>query len=362
MKSAVPERHSDSPVRLPIPTGASRRLLVSTVGVCLIVGIAIGLTVGLLVAPSPVPGEVAVATGEPVIDLAPQPFVDQVSVPAAASLTPEETMSSAAAGVVVATRCQPGVTVNSGKAVLTVDNRVVIALHLAAPLWRDLAVGDKGPDVADLQKELTRLGYPVKNDGVYGRIMADQVKRLWASVGAGKLTSVPLGQVMWMPDASVTPSSCAQKPGDVRTGGEPVLTSGGQLTGLSLSLPDGIWPGARLATLNDGTSANISDDGTVTDTDFLKAYTRTRGYIQWLADSTNPLMVTTVLATPFKVVSVPPAALYGVDGRNACLADGSSNPVAVQIVASQLGETFVTSSNLPTHVMVPPPENAPSCR
>jgi len=338
------------------------RVLASIVLICVVVSLGVGLSVGLFVGRPPVPRDVAAPTGTPLIGLAAQPFTDQISVPADAQLTPARTFTSTASGVVRATSCAAGQAINSGDPVLTVDDRVVIGLHLDAPPWRDLSAGAKGADVTDLQNELVRLGYPTAVNGVYSQSTAAQVKRLWASVGVPNQSTVPLGQLVWLPDTSETPTSCAQQVGDMRDVDAPVFTTGGQLQGLTVRLPDGVWPGARVASLDGQVSAPIGDEGAITDATFLAAYTKTRGYVLWAADNTNGLTVLTLLAAPIQVVSVPPAALYDVQAIDACLVDGANNPVAVQIVASQLGETFVTGDSLPTDALTPAPQGARSCR
>ena len=47
----------------------------------------------------------------------------------------------------------------SGKGAYKVNDRVVVALNTATPLYRDLKTGDKGDDVLALNNELSRLGY-----------------------------------------------------------------------------------------------------------------------------------------------------------------------------------------------------------
>ena len=350
---------SDAPV---VRAGVNRRVLVSIVAVCVVVGVGVGLSVGLFIGRSPAPSVVAAPTGTPIVGLVPQPFPDQISVPVDARLAAARSFTSAASGVVRASYCAPGKSINSGAPVLVVNDRVVVGLHLDSPPWRDLSVGVKGADVTDLQNELVRLGYQTPVNGVYSQSTVAAVKKLWVAAGAPSQSTVPLAQIVWLPEVSETPSVCGQQVGDFRGVGDVVFTTGGQLEGLTVRWPDGVWPGDRIANLDAGVSAPIGGDGAISDPGFLAAYVKTRGYIQWLGDDSNTLTVQTQLATPIQVVAVPPAGLYNVQGGDACLVDGGNTAVAVQIVASQLGETFVTGPMLPAQVVSPAPRNAPSCR
>jgi len=331
-----------------------------TVGV--VVCLAVGLSAGLFIARSPAPNAVAVPTGSAIVGLVPQPFSDQISVQVDAILTQARSLASAASGMVRASSCTPGKAINSGDAVFVVDDRVVVGLHLDAPLWRDLAIGARGGDVTDVQNELVRMGYHTPVDGVYSQSTAAAMARMWVAAGASSQGTLPLAQIMWMPEVSETPSVCAQQVGDVRGSGDVVFTAGGQLEELIVHWPDGVWPGERVVSLGAGVTAPVGGDGMISDSTFLAAYTRTRGYVQWLSDGANALAVQAQLASPIQVVAVPPAGLYDVQGEDACLVDGMNTSLAVRIVASQLGETFVTGQILPTQVISPAPRDAPSCR
>lgn len=52
-----------------------------------------------------------------------------------------------------------GDVVPTGQVLYAVDGRPVLTLHGSTPLWRDLALGDTGPDVLALREALAALGY-----------------------------------------------------------------------------------------------------------------------------------------------------------------------------------------------------------
>ena len=61
---------------------------------------------------------------------------------------------------IVTTRPRRGANVGEGTVVMTVSGRPVFVLRGAQPSHRDLAPGHSGPDVAQLERALARLGFP----------------------------------------------------------------------------------------------------------------------------------------------------------------------------------------------------------
>jgi hypothetical protein len=165
---------------------------------------------------------------------------------------------------------------------------------------------------------------------------------------------------VWLPSETATVSTCDVGVGATVSAGLPLFTSVGGLTGLTVAgLED---PAQRVAVSVDGAlTAPISADGVVSDAGFLTAYENSPMYAQWRSSSSGALTVVTQLAQPVQVVSVPPSSLYAVSGSSACLVDQAGVPVAVTIVASQLGQTFVMADPLPTGVTVSAPKDGPSC-
>ena len=77
-----------------------------------------------------------------------------------------------------------GETVHSGSVLAEVSGRPVIGLATPFRLYRDLAPGDEGPDVAALQDALRALDlYQGRSDGAYGAGTAGAVKALYSSRG-----------------------------------------------------------------------------------------------------------------------------------------------------------------------------------
>ncbi|MFP3991683.1 peptidoglycan-binding domain-containing protein [Streptomyces sp. E11-3] len=86
--------------------------------------------------------------------------------------------SGAARAVVTALPVKVGDSVTAGSAVAEVSGRPILVLPGRFPAYRDLRIGDKGPDVRQLQQALhTPYGVPVT--GTYGPATAAAVKRLY---------------------------------------------------------------------------------------------------------------------------------------------------------------------------------------
>ncbi|MDR0416449.1 MAG: hypothetical protein LBH76_03880, partial [Propionibacteriaceae bacterium] len=67
---------------------------------------------------------------------------------------PEQRFQTPRSGRVTSSACAAGAEFISGGSALSVDGVPVLGLATAVPLWRDLALGDAGPDVAALGAEL----------------------------------------------------------------------------------------------------------------------------------------------------------------------------------------------------------------
>lgn len=80
-----------------------------------------------------------------------------------------ETVIAAGSGRVTSVRVSPASVVESGKRVFEINGRPAVAVEGSTPLWRDLAIGAVGPDVALLQRVLEADGYlSFAPDGRFG--------------------------------------------------------------------------------------------------------------------------------------------------------------------------------------------------
>jgi hypothetical protein len=116
----------------------------------------------------------------------------------------------------------PGTRVANGSLLAQVAGRPVFAMLGTTPMYRDLAVGDRGPDVAQLQADLAALGFPSYDAlGVFG---SDTLRAARAFYGyKGYSLPEPAGsspaqaKPMWIPRSAArgtgaSPSASATSP------------------------------------------------------------------------------------------------------------------------------------------------------
>lgn len=116
------------------------------------------------------------------------------------------------AGVISATPRAVGDTLTWCMPLVEVSGRPVLVLHGDLPAWRDLTVGDVGPDVRQLQTALRECGWDVSVDGKFGEHTAKAITALYAAAGYPEITSVDDGL------GGGTPSAAADTSADTAAG------------------------------------------------------------------------------------------------------------------------------------------------
>jgi hypothetical protein len=97
-----------------------------------------------------------------------------------------------------------GESVGCGGVLYRVNNEPVVLLCGAMPAYRSMAVGDSGPDVAELNANLARLGYLTRaragtSSHEFTAATASALERLQARVGADRTGALALGQAVFLP-------------------------------------------------------------------------------------------------------------------------------------------------------------------
>lgn len=277
-----------------------------------------------------------------------------------ATLVAETKVLVPLAGTLRSNNCAAGTALSSGSAVAVIDDQTILALHTAKPLWRSLQSGDSGDDVVDYQTELSRLGYlTTKPDGKFGTATAKATEKLWKAAGVGQQRDVPIERIVWIPDVSVTPSSCSTSIGSYVEYHDEMLTVGGGIGSLTLVNPPGADAPEKVAYFGD-VATIVSADGTITDSEFLAAYVKSPKYQAFLSDSNAGLSINTRFVQPVAVLGVPASAIYNVAGQSACVQtkDGAHT---VSILGSQFGSTLIQSDANISSVRVRPATDAPPC-
>jgi membrane fusion protein, multidrug efflux system len=112
-------------------------------------------------------------------------------------------IGSPTSGTVLSTLL-PGATVVAGSIIATVDDHAVVAIDGELPMWRDLTVGDEGPDVAQLEAALVGFGLDpdgdVTVDDEFTEATASMVRDWQASLGVDESGVVRASTVVALPE------------------------------------------------------------------------------------------------------------------------------------------------------------------
>ena len=334
--------------------GEARRRTISVTWLVLAVVVAAALAVGAcaLFLPDCAPALLDSPEEITSAEVSGQRYDGRQSVNVVPELTDKRDLIINASGTVTADYSAAGL--DSGKAALAVNGRQIVALSTATPLYRDLAVGDSGPDVRALKAELARLGYGAPADAdSYTRATANAVKALGKAVGAGfgDSGSLPLADVLWLPQEHVSVSVWQGVVGLGMSAGSPVGQIPGGIT--KLTVKNGS-PSDRDRTLTIfGQSATLPA-GTIeiADARFCRQVADTADFQQMTStpeiDMSQGLDAVLELKEPVVAVRVPAAAVFGVveDGnaRKGCVMSGGRS-VPVTIVGADLGVSLVQTED-----------------
>jgi uncharacterized membrane protein YgcG len=178
-----------------------------------------------------------------------------------------------------------GGTITSGKLLAEIDGQPMFALTGPVPAWRDLAPGETGPDVAELQDALASLGYYGEGDtpGYYGSATEYAVYLYYEHLGYTPPSSggVPAADVVFLPALPATVvavnGATGEQPGQpflelaargslALTGELPPAYAGQVRTGLKVTIYDEVTGIHATGTVTDlGTATTVTPAGAVVD-------------------------------------------------------------------------------------------------
>jgi hypothetical protein len=292
-----------------------------------------------------------------------QVYDDARTVTLALTAGPEEHFQAPRPGRLTSSACAVGAEFVSGGSAVGIDGVPLLNLATAVPLWRDLALGDVGPDVAALGAELVRLGRlaePVPEQVDAALLAAFAAAATDVGIGAGALTrgAVSVGLVGWLPAPTAVAAECLTAVGDqVVAGGALASFVRTVLAARIAAPPADLVPGDRLLAV-DSASLPVGGDGRLTDPETLASLLvlpSIEAALQPGGSGAVPAKL--ALAEPVSTGVVPAAAIVVQGDGGACLlaADG---PVAATVVGSQLGQVFVLfQDDRPDRVESQPPRS-----
>lgn len=336
-----------------------RRL--SIAGLALVVflsGAALGAITLFFVADPSNPPSLPDASTATQVPTASQRYVDDQAVDLVFRRVADATIRAPRDGVLTATACEAGGTLASGGTSFAVDGAPLLSLHTAVPLFRDLRVGDRGPDVAAVAAELERLGYGASAGDTFTALDLAAVRALLDAIGgSAPEASLVAADIVWLPDIAVTISACDAELGQRVDAGAAVAKAGRAPQVTIDAQSEDLLPGPRELSV-DGlvipvTPMPATGQLGVESSADVAALTNTPTYAR-AAGEAGPGDVVVIAATasliqPLSVVPLPPTAIALAPGDGAassrgCVTDGQVS-FEVQIVGSTAGSTLVYFSD-----------------
>ena len=234
----------------------------------------------------------------------------------------------------------------SGKGAMKVNDRVVVALNTATPLYRDLKTGDSGDDVLALNDELNRLGYnSAPGSDTFWWSTSDGLRQLMNDNGNTSDGTLSLADILWIPAATVRVGSWTAAEGTAVSAGTAVGQVPGTLTRLAIRNGEPSDQDRTISVLGQTTTLPAGQTA-IDDAAFCEQVAATDDYRGMdAATLAAGISASLVLTEPVQVLRVPAAAVFGVDGMSGCIAvDGQANTpdiVKVTIIGSELGASLV---------------------
>ncbi|MEM8705129.1 MAG: peptidoglycan-binding domain-containing protein [Actinomycetota bacterium] len=191
-----------------------------------LLGLAVGVGGTLATAPLLDDDDQAAALDQVEVDLATAPIevrdlIEEVEWIGDLAYGDPVDVAAPAEGTVTAT-VAAGDIVRRGDTVVEIDREPVVLFYGAVPSWRDLAEGDEGPDVLQLETNLVALGYDpdglVTVDEDYTARTEDMVERWQEDLGRATTGEVARGDVI-VADGPVSVTT-APRVGDPARSGE----------------------------------------------------------------------------------------------------------------------------------------------
>jgi hypothetical protein len=156
--------------------------------ICVIAALVSGVLLGRIKSPKQAaldsaPPSRSVLSAEVVEAEVTSELVGRATVEAAVSVAVDPvTPAGVSRAVISALPVDVGSEVAAGTVVAGVSGRPLIVLQGAVPAYRDIRIGDSGPDVEQLQEALAAVGYSLAIDGQYGTGTAAAVAELYRSL------------------------------------------------------------------------------------------------------------------------------------------------------------------------------------
>lgn len=309
----------------------------------LVVGLLLGVAVALFVLGNQKPKELQSETKVAAVPVTEREYDDARSVDLVIDVGPARNLSSGTAGRITASSCVSGNVAKSGGSNFAVDGKPLINLATEIPLWRDIDTATQGDDVLALQKELIRLGYNLTPNGRSSRHLINGVNDLLKTAGAKNVDkeNISVAQIVWLPTVETPMQGCEVVVGQsIDAGGSLAKIPGGATVVSVAKLPEDAIAGERVVKVGELT-LQVDAAGRVTDDVGLGELAKTSEYKSAIADKSLKISAFYALKEAIKIAVVPPGALYNIVENNGCVVSDKGDTFKVDLIASELGSSFV---------------------
>ncbi|MEV0408594.1 peptidoglycan-binding protein [Actinoallomurus sp. NPDC050550] len=196
--------------------GGAAVMVVVAAGVGVALNVSVGGGSGARYRPSVSTGTAPVERGD---------LNDSTSVDGTLGYGGERKLMAGAAGTVTWVESS-GSTVRMDAKLYELDGRPVRLMYGTRPMYRQLKTGDEGPDVLQLEKDLSALGYGggLTVDQKFTATTADAIKRWQRGHGTKATGTIGPSDIMFAP-GPVRVMSRDAAPGDRVAAGRPIVTS-----------------------------------------------------------------------------------------------------------------------------------------
>ncbi len=315
------------------------------VGVLLVAGSSL---VTALVLRPPSPPELARPGSETSVSVDHAEYWDERTVTLKADWERAVEVRSPREGMVTADSCYAGRPLRGGESLLALGGVDVVMVDTTVPLWRDLQVGEVGPDVDAVEEWAVRRGDLTNASGVLSEVVVDAFNATTTTTSITRDGARVLSAegAMWVPPGEPVVADCTAAVGQLVGSGEVVAELAPALRSLEIvadeaGSTDGESgeAGERVLVV-DVVEVELPENGIVTGAD-LDALALAPSLGSQSMEG-GPPVGTTRLRDPIAAYVVPPAAIT-VDSDGATCVHSDGEPRLVEIVGSELGRTYVTS-------------------
>ncbi|MFD0705363.1 hypothetical protein ACFQY8_06355 [Alloscardovia venturai] len=247
----------------------------------------------------------------------------------------------------------------SGQKALKVQDHSIVALSTSTPLYRDLAIGDKGDDVRAFNDELSRLGYgAVQGSPLFTTRTIQAWKKLETAIGNTSDSVFHLSDMLWIPENTVKIKTWNASLGTTIESESSIATISGGIT--KITIKNGKADSVDRSIVIFGVTGTIPAGQTeINDADFCGRVAQTDDFKGLDKDSlAQGFDAQLSLKQSINVLRVPAGAVFGIHEENGhsvgCIVSlagaKKAKTIHVVVVAGELGVSLIQpqSSNLDT--------------